>query len=93
MWLIILWLAFPMTLTRSLHGLLSNQMLWVVVFAIFGPLAYLGGQHFGRLELSDFAIVGMIMQWVFMGVFTAYLLGDHLEYSEQTKPSAQANKV
>lgn len=80
MWLLLLWLAFPLTLTRSLSSLINRQWLWLSLCIVFGPLAYMGGQLYGRIELGGFSFMAMAIQWLFMGSFIYFLLGNRKSY-------------
>ncbi|MFT5591747.1 MAG: hypothetical protein ACI8SR_000102 [Oceanicoccus sp.] len=66
-WLICLWLAFALTLKRSLNWLFSYPWLMLILLAVLGPLSYYAGSQLNPLR---FQIKGdmlfLILQWVVM---------------------------
>lgn len=81
-WLILLWLAFPMTLTRSLRSVVGKSKIWIPLCVVFGPLAYLGGEHFGQIELMPFSLVAMMLQWGLLGVLCVFVLSEDDEIEQ-----------
>lgn len=73
-WLILLWLSFPLTLTRSLMPFMNNLMVWLVFCAFFAPLAYVVGEFYDRITLTELALPVMVIQWLLIAYLSYYLL-------------------
>lgn len=52
LWLWLIWLAFALTLRHSLSYIIKHAKLAFVAGAIFGPVAYNGGQALGAIEFG-----------------------------------------
>jgi hypothetical protein len=66
LWMIILWPTFASLLDDILHWLVARLWLAIVAGVIAGPLAYVGGQAFGALQLSQplsLSVVGIGVAW------------------------------
>lgn len=79
LWLMILWFAFSMTVPRSLASVVVRKPLWLGLCIVFGPLAYFGGQYYGRLEIFEYAIFAMAIQWAFIGMFSHFMISTKIE--------------
>lgn len=66
-WLICLWLAFALTLKRSLNWLLSYPWLMLFLLAVFGPLSYYAGSQLNpqRIQIMGDELF-LMLQWVVM---------------------------
>jgi len=78
LWLVFLWCAFAMTVPRSLATLVVRKPAWLVLCAVFGPLAYFAGQHYGRLGITQYAILAMVTQWAFIGLFIHFMMSEKI---------------
>ena len=73
-WLVLLWISFPLTLTRSLLPFMGNLGVWLVFCAFFAPLAYVVGEIYDRITLMDLALPVMVIQWLLIAYLSYYLL-------------------
>ena len=63
-WMLALWLAFATTLNVSMRWMQHKYGLALVLGAIFGPLAYLGAQSLGAIQLpSPYSLVWFGFEW------------------------------
>ncbi len=67
-WLVLLWLAFALTLNHALDWLVNDLKFSLVLFAVFGPASYwLGSQlNSEALSVSLMYIPLAVLQWGFM---------------------------
>lgn len=64
LWMLALWLAFATTLNVSMRWMQHKYGLALVLGAIFGPLAYLGAQSLGAIQLpSPYSLVWFGFEW------------------------------
>lgn len=76
LWLAMLWIGFALTLPRSMISLLKRRAIWLMLCAVFGPLAYFAGALYDRIQIAEWAIIPMVMQWIFLGYFMLFLFTD-----------------
>ncbi|MAK91556.1 MAG: hypothetical protein CMI13_10020 [Oleibacter sp.] len=65
-WLLLLWLAFAMTLWHSLRWCSTRPWLAAVCGAVVAPLSYLAGERLGALQLSAQAPFWIAAGWTVM---------------------------
>jgi hypothetical protein len=73
-WLVTLWLAFSLTLNRSIKWLLNTPWLFVILLCVFGPLSYYAGSQLNAEQIQfdkRFILVSSI-EW---GVISLVILG------------------
>lgn len=64
LWMIALWTCFAATLRHSLGWLRARWLLAIVLGAVGGPLAYLGGESLGAISLTgDLSIAAISAQY------------------------------
>lgn len=65
LWIVALWMLFATTLNVSLAWLKNRLWLAIAFGAIGGPMAYLGGEKLGALELVEptAALVALAIGW------------------------------
>jgi len=70
-WLLLLWLAFAMTLRHSLHWCVRRLWLAIPLVAIAAPLSYFAGARLGAIELNAYALLLISAGWaVLMAVIS-----------------------
>ena len=74
LWLVMIWVAFTLTLTRSLWSLIKRRYLWMIFCGLFGPLAYYAGSALGRLYIDPVAWPAIALQWIAFGWLSHYVL-------------------
>ena len=63
-WMVALWMLFAITLNASLRWLKDRPMLAAIFGGVGGPLAYLGGEKLGALQIdSNQGIVAIGVGW------------------------------
>jgi len=65
-WLMVLWANFALIVDVPLGRLQDHLVLAAVFGGIFGPVAYLGGQRFGAIQIAEpaaFNIVVLTVAW------------------------------
>ena len=66
-WIAVLWAAFAATFHTSFSWLQGRYVLASVFGAIFGPLAYLGGESLGALQIGiqsrELGLVALSLEW------------------------------
>jgi len=76
-WLISLWVAFSLTLNRSLNWLVNIPWLLVILLAVFGPLSYYAGTQLNPelIQMDQTFVWASAIQWALMGlvIFGLYL--------------------
>lgn len=68
-WIVVLWAGFAATLNVSLRWLRQNIPVAFVLGAVFGPLAYYGGEKLGALTVHQGAL-----GFVVIGLFWSILM-------------------
>jgi hypothetical protein len=71
-WLCLLWIAFGLTLTRSLAWLMRRSGLFILLCAVAGPLAYLAGRQTGVIGFSDNAVAGLVLEWLLIAMLALW---------------------
>ncbi len=72
-WLVILWVAFALTLTRSLAWMVRKGMWFIVACAVAGPLSYLTGRSAGAIYFDNPALTLIAIEWAAVG-FCTYMI-------------------
>lgn len=67
-WILMLWCAFALTLTRSLRWLVATPARAAVAGVVGGPLAYAAAARLGAVEFRSPAAVGTVLLAVGWGV-------------------------
>jgi hypothetical protein len=75
LWLVMLWLAFTLTLPVSFLWLLHKPSLAVIVFASLAPLSYIAGRHLGAIVFSNTTIILISLAWATVAYLSCRLLG------------------
>jgi hypothetical protein len=73
-WLMILWAAFTMSMTRSLTSMSRHLYTWIVLCVVFAPLSYYVGSQYGRIQVEPLAIVAMVVQWTLIAAISHWLI-------------------
>lgn len=60
-WMIVLWINFATTLRVSLAWLQGRYLVAAIAGAVAGPLAYLGGQRLGAIEVQQ--PIAVAVEW------------------------------
>ncbi|MGR6872350.1 DUF2878 domain-containing protein [Pseudomonas sp. HK3] len=68
-WLVLLWLAFALTLKRSLNWLFDFPWLMVLMLGALGPLSYYAGSQLNpdRIEINHRFLPVAVFQWTVIG--------------------------
>ena len=74
LWLMIMWLAFSLTLASSLSWHQQWPRLFVLACAIAGPLSYFGGMRLGALSIQPEGFVALSLVWLSAGVLIVKVL-------------------
>jgi hypothetical protein len=72
LWLCLLWIAFGLTLTRSLAWLVQRSGIFIPLCAVAGPLAYLAGRETGAIGFGDNAVVGLVLEWLLIAMLALW---------------------
>lgn len=69
LWLVALWLAFSLTLNRSLKWLVNMPWLLVIMMAVFGPLSYFAGSQLNpnQISINQELLAACVIQWAVIG--------------------------
>lgn len=70
-WLMMIWLAFAMTLNGYLKPLQSATLLQCIVGAIFPPLSYMAGHSLGVVNFNYSPLATLVVLSLFVGLFVA----------------------
>lgn len=73
LWLCLLWLAFGLTLNRSLAWLVQRNSLFMLLCCVAGPLAYAAGRQAGAISFSDHAVAAMVVEWLLVALLALWL--------------------
>lgn len=74
LWMAVLWLLFGTTLNSSLQWL-QGRLLWAgLMGAVAGPLAYMGGQRLGAIELHSNLLWASVSVGLVYAIATPLLL-------------------
>ena len=75
LWMISLWAGFGATLLHSQRRMLKGRRLAIVLGALGGPLAYLGGERLNCLTVAgSFGLIAIGIAWaIVLGSLEAYL--------------------
>lgn len=72
-WLCVVWLAFALTLNRSLRWLVSKPRWFVIACTVAGPLSYSAGRNLGVVQFSNYAIFFLMLEWFFISLIALYV--------------------
>jgi hypothetical protein len=74
LWLYLLWLAFAMTLARSLSWFVVRGWLFLVLAIVGGPLSYIAGRKLGAVSFEDSGIILLVVEWFIIGLLAQWLI-------------------
>lgn len=77
-WLLMVWLAFTLSLPISFSWLLHKPSLAIGVFACMAPLSYIAGRHIGVIEFANGTILLIALAWAGVAYLSCRLLGSVL---------------
>lgn len=78
-WLVMLWLAFSLSLPISFSWLLHKPSLAVGVFACMAPLSYIAGRHIGVIEFSNSTILLISIAWALVAYLSCRWVGSAIK--------------
>lgn len=73
LWLCVVWIAFSLTLNRSLSWLINKPRWFVIVCSVAGPMSYLAGRSFEVVQFSNSALLFLAMAWFAVSLLVLYL--------------------
>lgn len=62
-WLVGMWLGFVLTIQHSLQWLRERSYIYIIGFAIFGPVSYIAGRSFGVIQFDNNAVMFISIAW------------------------------
>ena len=93
-WIISMWMLFATTLNVSLRWLRGHYLLALVMGAVAGPLAYIGGEKLGGIVFIDKSagLIALAIGWGLMMPLLVVLADrfDGMQPSESAEPALDA---
>ncbi|MEX1214290.1 DUF2878 domain-containing protein [Saccharospirillum sp.] len=87
LWLVGLWLMFPLTLNHSLAWLKGRLSLQVILGVFGGGGSYVAGAQFGAATLTPFGLIAVPLAWgLWLPLFYWWI--DRLNHSHPTQVTA-----
>lgn len=74
LWLWANWIAFSLTLTRSLSWLSKRRHLFVLLCSIVGPISYFSGKSLGVIDFRNELIMLVVLEWFVVGAIISAIL-------------------
>ena len=63
-WILLMWIAVALTINHSLVFLRDRPLLGALVVALFGPVAYIGGDKLGAVQVPELSALWMVsLSW------------------------------
>lgn len=78
-WLVLLWVAFALSLPISFSWLLNKPSLAIGVFTCMAPLSYIAGRHIGVIEFSNGTILFISLAWAVIAYVSCRWVGAALK--------------
>ncbi len=92
-WIVMLWVAFGLTINHSLSWIFDYKAIGVLMGAIGGPVSYLAAQQFGAVTLNQpvLALAALATGWTLVMVMLITVFRESSSYKEHQADKREAS--
>lgn len=92
-WIVMLWIAFGLTINHSLAWIFDYKWLGISMGAIGGPLSYLAAQKFGAVTLNEpfWALAALAIGWTLVMSLLIVLFSEAARYKSNISGKREAS--
>lgn len=92
-WILMLWIAFGLTVNHSLAWIFEYKTMGVLMGAIGGPLSYVAAQKFGAVTLNEpvVALTALAIGWTLVMLLIISLFSPAADHQRKLSRSREAS--